>query len=669
MNIQGLVSQLNEQLQTAQKDYYVGTPSISDAEYDALEVQLIALVETNPQFASIATVLNSVGDSKNSETRILHDRPMLSIENYYTSESFCEAAKNYGYFLLEEPKRDGISCELKYENGKLYQAVTRGDGEAGEDMTAQVKHCKAIPQTISVKYNVRVRGELVMRNSELARINSLGGKIHSNTRNLTAGTMKQKDLSVVDSREIILVPWDLYSPTEDAKLPDSAYDRMKLTESFGFPKYEGVRIPSAEIHSTLVSLLATLKNSDITADGVVIKVDSHKLRNKLGVGNKYTKYQHCFKPQNLAAETTLLSIEYGLGRTGKITPVAILAPVNLGGAMISRATLCNETYMENLGIMIGATVKVLRSGDVIPFICGVVNSKNAKPYVFPTTCLSCGTKLKTDLTAKIVQRFCENSACPGKAAEQFAYISHRDTLEIDCLGDSMAIELVEHKIVDIANLFEFGNDIISSQNRNHGYPTTNDLANTYGFRSGVNILKMVKSLETAKKATWDRWFASLGIENIGHSLGKDIAIALNLTSEDMKSLPKLLLNLPALNLNKLGPVKTGAIIDWAKNASNITLCNRLYNAGVRPSVKNVPVVASGAKLSGIKFVVTGTLSIGTRKEISAQLVALGAEELSAVSSSCNLLVVGEDAGSKLEKAQKKGIKIVDEKWVKEVLGL
>jgi DNA ligase (NAD+) len=565
--------------------------------------------------------------------------------------------------MLEEPKRDGISCELKYENGKLYQAVTRGDGEAGEDMTAQVKHCKAIPQTIPLKYNVRVRGELVMRNSELARINALGGKQYANSRNLTAGTMKNDDLKIVESRNVVLVPWDMYSPNEDEKLPDSAYDRMKLLESFGFPKYEGVRVPASEIRSALKDMLTSIKGTDITADGVVIKVDSHKLRNKLGVGTKYTKYQHCFKPQNLAAETTLLSIEYGLGRTGKVTPVAILAPVNLGGAMISRATLCNETYMENLGIMLGATVKILRSGDVIPFICGVTNTKNAKPYVFPTVCPSCGSKLKSDLTTEIVQRFCENSACPGKASEQFAYIANRETLEIDCLGDSMAAELVAHKVVDIANLFEFGNDVTSNK------WNAKFLANDLGFRSGVNTLKMVKSLENAKKANWSRWFAAISIPFIGHSLGKDIAIALNLTSEDMKSLPKLLLKLPALNLNKLGPVKTTSIVDWAKNPNNIALCDRLYNAGVRPSVQSAPIVAVGAKLAGIKFVITGTLSGGTRKEISAKLVAIGAEELSAVSSSCNLLIVGEDAGSKLEKAKKKGIKIVDESWVNEVLGV
>lgn len=669
-NIQKSIVSLNNTLINAQTAYYgcagaLGdlSPVMSDADYDALEAQLTALVNANKEFAPLATVLSKVGTESNSVLRIPHARPMLSIENYYTPESFVEAAKNYGSVVLIEPKRDGCSSEIQYLDGVLTRAVSRGDGEAGEEMTAQVKVCKKIPQTIKTNiHDLRIRGEMVMYNSELSRINSLGGKQYANSRNLTAGTLKQKDLSIVRSREIVMIPWDMYSPDQDALLPDSAYERMQLATSFGFADYEGERVNrqnSVDILNVLKAILKKNEVSTIVADGAVIKSDSHKVRNTLGVASKFTKYQHCFKPQNLVSNTTLLSIEYGLGRTGKVTPVAILKPVNLGGAMIARATVCNETYMEALNLTIGCEVELCRSGDVIPFIVKVTKP-GTKKIVFPTNCPSCNSVLTFDPTSEIVQRMCVNSNCAGKAAEQFAYVGNRKTLEVDNLGDSMAAELVVHNITNLADLFEFAADILNNN------LTVNDLVDM-GFRSGVNTMKMIKSLQNAKTAKWDRWIASLNIPFIGHSLGKDIAKILNLSSDDMNNLPKLLLTLPKLNLDKLGVVKTASIVEWAQNPTNADLCNRLYNTGVRPEQVEV-VKMSGKKLSGTKFVMTGEMARGTRKVVAAELVNLGAEELSAVSSACNLLIVGENPGSKLAKAQAKNIKIVGEDWVNEMLG-
>ena len=652
---------MNSQVAKLRDAYYVGSPLVSDGEYDKLESQLKALVKQYPAYEIHASALRTVGDTKNSSGRIRHARPMLSIENHFTVESFVNAAANYGDVKLIEPKRDGNSCEIYFKNGILERAVSRGDGDAGEDMTPQVKACKKIPQKIQTKISdLRMRGELCMSKSELARINALGGQQFSNPRNTVAGTMKQKNLEIVASREIILIPWDMYSPDEDHCLPDSSFERMNIAAGFGFPKYQGILDASGSESSLVDSLNKILKfneTSDIISDGVVVKADSHKVRNKLGVGSNFTKYQHCFKNQHLAAETTLLDIEYSLGRLGKITPVAILEPVDLGGAMISRASCCNETWIQNLGLMIGARVKVLRSGDVIPYITETVSIKGAKPIVFPTKCPSCGSKLQMDQEANIIQRVCVNSACPGKAAVHFKHCGNRDVLEIDCLGESLSEELVAHGITDIAGLFEFGN-------MKH---TASSLKNS-GYRSGANTIKMVKSLETAKTATWDRWFSCLGIPMVGHSLGEDIAERLNLGSGDMKNLPTLLLKLPKIGMEKLGEKKMGAIVAWAKNPSNIALCTKLYNAGVRPAQKE-KVVMAGKKLDGISFVITGTLSAGTRKEVAARLEELGAVSLGNITSECNLLIVGEDPGSKLAKAQKKGIRIVDNAWVNEQLGL
>ena len=668
--IKAQIKGMNSQVAKLRDAYYIGSPLVSDGEYDKLELQLKALVKQYPAYEILASTLRKVGDTKNSGGRIKHDRPMLSIENHYTVESFVKATANYGDVKLLEPKRDGNSCELKFKDGVLYEAVSRGDGEAGEDMTLQVKACPAIPKILKNYKNLpsqlRIRGELVMTKSELARINSLGGKIYSNPRNLVSGTTKHLDLEIVASREILLMPWDMYSPDEDHKLPDSAFERMNLAANFGFPTYEGILDASGSESSIVESLNKILKlneTSDIISDGVVVKADSHRVRNKLGVGSNYTNYQCDFKSQNLVSETTLLGIEWSLGRLGKMTPVAILEPVDLGGAQISRASMSNESWISNLPgvapLTIGCMVEIVRSGDVIPYILRVT-AAGTTPIIFPTKCPSCGTKLKFDPESDIIQRVCDNSGCPGKAAVHFKHCGNRDVLEIDCLGESMAEELVSFGITDIAGLFEFNNA---------NQKSTPSQLKKMGFRSGANTAKMLNSIENhAKTATWDRWFSCLGIPMVGHSLGEDISERLNLGSEDMKNLPTMLLKLPKIGMEKLGEKKMGAIVGWAKNPSNIALCTRLYNAGVRPSQKE-KVIMANKKLEGVVFCITGTLTAGTRKVVEAQLTELGATALSDVKSDCNLLIVGEDPGSKLAKAQKKGIKIVDNAWVNETLGI
>jgi DNA ligase (NAD+) len=665
-----MILAVNATLESAQNAYYAGNPIMSDVEYDLAEAQLNAMIKANSQFSDLATTLNKVGYSKNSDVRVAHARPMLSIQDYFTAESYISAAAKYGDFVLEEPKRDGISCELYYRNGRLARAVTRGDGEAGEEMTEQVCACKKIPQEIRnmpIPSDLRLRGELVMRNSELARLNAMGGKQYTNTRNLVAGTMKQKDMKMVASREIIFMPWDMYSPNHDELLPDSAFDRMKLAEKMGFPKYEGKKISQNDIKVVLDEMLALIKDADITSDGVVIKADSHKLRNTLGVANKYTRYQHCFKLQNLAAETKVIGIEYGVGRTGKITPVAILNPVNLGGAMVARATLCNETYMNTLGIKIGATVKVLRSGDVIPYITEVINSDGATTVNFPKVCPVCGSTLKIENDNGIAMHFCDNSQCAGKAVEMFSYVADRKTLEIDCLGEAMATELIEHHITNLAALIEFSNVAISKK-------VSADNFKKMGYHSGVNTLKMVNSLQTIKTATWDRWFAALEIPMVGHTLGKIIVKELGLTANDMQNLPNKLLSLAKSSVVGLGDVKMQSIIDWAKNKQNIDYCIKLAQVGVRPTNlndnKNSMKYANNVKgkLHGINFVITGSFERGSRPVITEQLEALGAESLASVTSACNLLIVGEKPGGKLQKAQNKGIRIVYSDWLDDVLG-
>jgi len=655
------IEALNSTLKTYQDAYYNGTPIVPDDVYDREEIHLINLVKKYPEYRSIATVLTSVGDSTNSDQRINHVRPMKSIENHYTLESASNVS-SYGNPILVEPKRDGISSELYYRNGLLVRNVTRGDGTSGEDMTQQTEACPSIPKIIPTDItNLRIRGEMVMRKSELARINQIrneqGLDEYSNPRNLVAGTMKQLDFDVVAERKIELIPWDVYSPDEDYLLPDSSYARMKMLESFGFAKYQGMLLHSTDdIPAAINKILADNEQSDIVADGVVIKADSHIIRNQLGYGTKFAKFQHCFKPQQQQAETTVTGITWGVGRQGKVTPVLLVTPVDLGGAMISKATGNNLTWMQNLNVKIGSVVSILRSGDVIPMICDVLDNTNGIDIIIPENCPECGHKLIHRGDNGITLLMCENRYCKGKAAEIFFYVGDRKTLEITALGEEMSKTLVSLNITNLAELFEFA--IYTENNKAHEFVHR-------GFPSGVMAFKLVQSLLDAKTRSWSRWFAAMSIPMVGHTLGKTIVEKLNLTSDDMGNLCDKLLTLKNIPIAGLGEVKLNNILAWADDVVNRDMCERLYQSGVRPTVET-PVGSVGGPLNGITFCITGTFhTLGTRTQITEKLVAQGAVSVSSVNKSCNLLIVGDAAGSKLEKAQKLGIKIVDEDWLKD----
>ena len=318
--LETVVREMNGRLKAAQHAYYIlAEPIITDAEYDILEAQLRGIIDANPSLTEFAPALTEVGsdtavtttvavvDGRNGTGRVKHIRPMLSIENQYKREDVVAwyLTLPTGTAVCVEPKRDGTSNENRYLNGSLTFSLTRGKGDEGEDQTAQVKALKSVPQflvhapLLDVAPDINIRGELVMRDGELDRINAdataKGLKTYASTRNLTAGTLKQKDLAVVASREILLMPWDVYSPSNDAALPDSNYERMQLLERAGFSKYEGILVTSSDgVVKAIDDILALNAKSEIRADGVVIKVDSHKLRRELGVASKFTNWMTCF---------------------------------------------------------------------------------------------------------------------------------------------------------------------------------------------------------------------------------------------------------------------------------------------------------------------------------------------------------------------------------------
>ena len=750
--LETLAIDLNTQLKAAQHAYYVlAEPIITDAAYDTLEAQLKGLVAANPSLAPLATALTEVGsdvtlamvveaakqddneedealidpsllyadsrmttivraatsiaspaamDAANdailgkpvSTDRIKHLRPMLSIENQYKKEDVVAwyLGLPKGTAINIEPKRDGISCEEAYENHKLAQAVTRGTGTEGENMTAQVLALKNTPKVLNLDFpaDLRVRGELAMGDSELDRINAeataKGTKTYASTRNLTAGTMKQQDMAIVASRDINLLPWDMYSPTQDASLPDSNFERMQMLSRGGFQKYEGyfvagssdVASDSAKIIETIDKVLADNAKSDIRADGVVIKVDSHKLRKELGVASKFTNWMTCFKPQSASGTTYLRSITWQVGRQGALTPVATCDAVVLAGASVTRATLNNETWIATMGLTLGAKVVMLRSGDVIPQIVKVLDD-TGDPIVPPTECPECSSKLVvyTDKNSGITSRYCDNIECPGRVRGTLSYVGSRDILEIDGLADDMASKLVKNGHArNLGELFEFQVEAVKSLDL---------LKAKYGDEPGegqfvirmakqgysVIVVRMLRSLETAKTAGWDRWISALGIPFVGRTLGKLLAKELKLEADDMPNLCTKLEAAANRSIDGLGDVKSDILRKWSLDPMNRDMCQSLFNSGVRPKA-TVAKVADGVgqPLAGVAFCITGEFD-EDRDKLTAKLESLGAVAKSGVSKNLTHLIVGEGAGkSKLLKFDEliaKGAKIqkVDKDWL------
>jgi DNA ligase (NAD+) len=693
------IKKLNKTLEEARDAYYKkAAPIMTDGEYDILEKQLQAFIENHPHLAEYAPVLKTVGSDVTSG-RIKHASPMLSIENQYTFDdvlAYCKTLPANTKIVLE-PKFDGISVSLIYEHGKLVRALTRGTGSEGEDITAQVGAVKSIPKVISgdcpcpchkggathcfpcncealsvLDLNIEVRGELVMKNSTLAAINALGGKQYSSTRNLTAGTMKQRDLSIVASRDIMLMPWQVIQ--NNAGGPDSNLERLRFIANYGFLHPFGNIVYSDDVDSVTSTLEMKLRDRETTmrkalsleTDGVVIKVDSQKLRDTLGVASKYTNWQVCYKPQSASGTTYLREIQWQVGRTGKITPVAKCDVVVLAGANVTSASLNNITYINEKGLKLGAKVEMLRSGDVIPQIVRVIDEGD-EVIAEPSQCPECksATISRDEGGAGIMQLFCTNAECPAVLIGYLAFIGSRDVLEIDSLGEHMARTLVEGDYVrNLAGLYEFQAECLGSIAK-MGEAAYVESARAYGF--DANLPKMLRSLEEAKTRSWERWIKALAIPLIGETHGKTIAEKLDLKADGFSLLVSTgLIPFTQMEVEGFGEVKMKAIADWCTEENN-KLCLRLFMSGVRPTPVEKPKVVAGAPLAGISFVITGEFS-EERDTLTKKLVSLGAVAKSGVSKNVNLLIVGDAAGkTKLTKAATLGIKQVGKDWLEKVL--
>lgn len=652
---------LKEEIEKYNNLYYnENTSLISDFEYDQKLRQLKELENMYPYLKNELSPTNVIGGTTSVKfTKVLHKKPMLSLDNTYSIQDlndFFERTKkivNCEPSYILELKLDGLSISLIYEKGILTRALTRGDGKYGEDVTENIFQIASIPKKLDKKIDIEVRGEVVLPIKEFQRINEkrieLGLVEFANPRNAAAGTLRQLDPYVVKERNLDCYLYYLVDP-EKYNIKSHS-ESIRFIESLGF-KTTKIFIECNKIEDFEAQIKyfeKERKKLDYETDGLVIKVDDFSLYEKLGMTAKYPRYAIAYKFSPETAETKIISIDFGIGRTGVITPVANFKPVNLAGSMVKRASLHNFSEIKRKDIRLNDYVIIEKAAEIIPQVVEVVyekRDKNATKIEVPTVCPSC--KFPLYESNDIIAIKCTNIYCTERINRNIEYFVSRNCMNIKGLGDKIVRKLIElgiiTNILDIYNLYKF-RDLIVSQEK-------------MGEKSTDNLLE---SIEKSKKNDFSRVLYSLGIDYVG----KVIA---DLIVDDIKNID-LLMNASYERLTSIKGVGTSAanaILKYFSDENNIRLINGLKEIGLnfenrKSNMKN------NINFVSKTFLATGSLVSFKRDEIKELVKLNGGKYLSNVSPNLDYLIVGENAGQKLDKAKKLNIKVITEEEFKKML--
>ena len=659
---------LEKDLERWNYEYYVlDAPSVPDSEYDKAFRELSELEKAHPELKSEASPTERVGGAARSDlAKVRHAVPMLSIhtETDFEAEgarAFDERVRK-GLGLSDgdedveydvELKFDGLAMNLRYESGILVSAATRGDGLVGEDVTANVKTIRTIPLRLpqGVPDILEVRGEVIMHKADFERLNDEqrleGLKPFVNPRNAAAGCLRQLDPKVTAKRKLSFYAYGLGEISEAVALTHSSIlDRL---QSWGFPVAKERRVVKgwkalAEFHDWVKSIRQTLP---FEIDGVVYKVNSLALQNELGFISREPRWACAHKYPPEEALTVVQDIDVQVGRTGKLTPVARLKPVFVGGVTVSNATLHNEDFIGELGLKIGDTVVVRRAGDVIPEVVRVLPERRTgaeRDFVMPQKCPVCGSETFRDEEEKDT-RCTGGLFCPAQRRESLVHFASRLALNIDGLGEKVIDQLIEAQLIETpADLYRLTEDKLL-------------LLDRFGKKSAANL---IAALEKSKETTLARFIYALGIRHVGESTARDLAA-------HFKSLQALMDadSDELLKVNDVGDVIAQSIIHFFEEEHNREVIEKLIAEGVHWPLPQDSAVNDS--VSGKTFVLTGTLPSMGREEAKALLLAQGAKVASSVSKKTDYVVAGAEAGSKLEKAQALGIKIIDQEEMLELL--
>ena len=660
MSLQQQIDTLRQDLRRYEYEYHVlDNPTIPDAEYDRLFHQLKALEAAHPELITADSPTQRVGAKPLSGfAQIRHEIPMLSLDNAFSDEEFYAFVKRIEDRLIRlpepltfccEPKLDGLAVSILYVNGILTQAATRGDGATGEDITANIRTIRNIPLQLLMDNppaRLEVRGEVFMPHAGFERLNQQalekGEKTFANPRNAAAGSLRQLDPKITSKRPLVLNAYGI-GIAEGVDLPNTHYDRLQWLRSIGIPVNPEIRLCNGtdEVLDFYRDIQNKRSSLGYDIDGTVLKINDIALQEKLGFISKAPRWAIAYKFPAQEELTRLNDVEFQVGRTGAITPVAKLEPVFVAGVTVSNATLHNGDEIERLDIAIGDTVVIRRAGDVIPQIIGVLHDRrpaDARPIIFPKTCPVCDSAI-VRIEGEAVARCTGGLFCAAQRKEALKHFVSRKAMDIDGVGGKLIEQLVDRELVHTpADLFKLDLTTLTRLER-------------MGAKSAENALA---SLEKAKNTTLARFIFALGIREVGE------ATALNLANH-FKTLEALQnADLEALQqVPDVGEVVANRILAFWHEPHNVAVVNDLIAQGVHwETVETKEVTENHFK--GKTVVLTGTLTQMRRNEAKALLQDMGAKVSGSVSAKTDFVIAGDAAGSKLTKAQELGVTVLTE---------
>ena len=660
MSLQQQIDTLRQDLRRYEYEYHVlDNPTIPDAEYDRLFHQLKALEAAHPELITADSPTQRIGAKPLSGfAQIRHEIPMLSLDNAFSDEEFYAFVKRIEDRLIRlpepltfccEPKLDGLAVSILYVNGVLTQAATRGDGTTGEDITANIRTIRNIPLQLLMDNppaRLEVRGEVFMPHAGFERLNQQalekGEKTFANPRNAAAGSLRQLDPKITSKRPLVLNAYGI-GIAEGVDLPNTHYDRLQWLKSIGIPINPEIRLCNGtdEVLDFYRDIQNKRSSLGYDIDGTVLKINDIALQEKLGFISKAPRWAIAYKFPAQEELTRLNDVEFQVGRTGAITPVAKLEPVFVAGVTVSNATLHNGDEIERLDIAIGDTVVIRRAGDVIPQIIGVLHDRrpaDARPIIFPKTCPVCDSAI-VRIEGEAVARCTGGLFCAAQRKEALKHFVSRKAMDIDGVGGKLIEQLVDRELVHTpADLFKLDLTTLTRLER-------------MGTKSAENALA---SLEKAKNTTLARFIFALGIREVGE------ATALNLANH-FKTLEALQnADLEALQqVPDVGEVVANRILAFWHEPHNVSVVNDLIAQGVHWETVETKEVTEN-RFKGKTVVLTGTLTQMGRNEAKALLQDMGAKVSGSVSAKTDFVIAGDAAGSKLTKAQELGVAVLTE---------
>ena len=645
------ISKLVSLLNKYSYDYYVeDNPQISDTEYDTLYKQLEKLEKKHPEFILENSPTQRVGDKVLDEfEKITHKVPMLSLSNTFSTEDLRDfdsrvkkLVPNDKVEYICELKIDGLAISINYENGKLVSAATRGDGTVGEDVTENIKTIFSIPKVLKEKRSFEVRGEVYLPRKSFELLNkereNNNEVLFANPRNAAAGSLRQLDSKITAKRRLSAF---IYSIVGDYSIISQEH-ALNIDEDYELPVNPNFKL-CKDINEVISYINYWTENKEdlpYDIDGIVIKVNSYSTQEEVGYTQKSPRWATAYKFPEEELATKLLDVELSVGRTGIITPVAILDPIIISGSTVSKASLHNKDIINELDIHIGDMVVVKKAGEIIPKVVRVVKelrTEGTNKYIMPTICPSC--KEQTYVKENDPFTRCKNPDCPDQNIRKIIHFASREALNIEGLGDKVVATLYEQGIIShTIDLFSLDRTRLVSLDR-------------MGEKSVDNLLN---AIENAKQSSLDKVIFALGILNVGKKASKILAEKyLNLTNFMDATLDEL------INLDDVGQITADSILDYLSDENNIRFINDLINIGMNPQYE-IKEVNTDNIFAGKTVVLTGKLVELTRNEAKEYLEKNGAKVTGSVTSKTDLVIAGEKAGSKLTKAEQLGIEVINE---------